>query len=61
MGDYQTSHAVGCAFGYDAILLALRSLGIAPGDEVLLLYSFFATAHPPCERGARWGSGSAIG
>ena len=38
-------HGVACASGTDALLLVLRSLDLAPGDEVITpAFTFFATA-----------------
>ncbi len=47
-------HVVGVANGTDAITIALRALGINPGDEVVVpSFTFYATAEAVVNAGAR--------
>jgi dTDP-4-amino-4,6-dideoxygalactose transaminase len=49
-----TKHAIGCANGTDAILLALRALDVGRGDAIVTTpFTFFATAGAVHNVGAR--------
>ncbi len=53
-GYCQAKHAIGCASGSDALLLALMALDISAGDEVILpSFTFFATASAVTRLGAK--------
>ena len=50
----ETSYSVSCNSGTDALILALRSINIGEGDEVITSsFSFFATAEAITSVGAR--------
>jgi dTDP-4-amino-4,6-dideoxygalactose transaminase len=47
-------HVIGVGNGTDAITIALRALGVAPGDEVVVpSFTFYATAEAVVSAGAR--------
>jgi dTDP-4-amino-4,6-dideoxygalactose transaminase len=49
-----TDHAVGVANGTDAITIALRAMGVGPGDDVVVpSFTFYATAEAVPATGAR--------
>ena len=50
----QTTHAIGCASGSDALILSLMAIDVKSGDEVIVpSFTFFATASAIWQLGAR--------
>jgi len=50
----EVKHAVGCASGSDALLLALMAINVGAGDEVIVpSFTFFATSSAVWRLGAR--------
>jgi dTDP-4-amino-4,6-dideoxygalactose transaminase len=53
-GYLRTEHAVGVANGTEALTIALRALGVGPGDDVVVpSFSFYASAEAVPPTGAR--------
>src|ERR1700754_2677888 len=54
LADYlRVAHAIGVANGTDAITIALRALGVGPGDEVVCpSFTFYATVEATVSAGA---------
>src|ERR1700712_4842691 len=51
--DVGTAHGIGVANGTDALVIALRALGVEPGDEVICpSFTFYATAESIAAVGA---------
>ena len=49
-----SSHAIGVANGTDALTIALRAMGVGPGDDVVVpSFTFYATAEAVVPTGAR--------
>ena len=49
-----SKHAIACASGSDALMLALLAIGVGPGDEVIVpSFTFFATASAAWRLGAK--------
>jgi dTDP-4-amino-4,6-dideoxygalactose transaminase len=49
-----TRHAIGVANGTDALTIALRAMGVGPGDDVIVpSFTFYATAEAVPPTGAR--------
>jgi len=49
-----SAHAIGVANGTDALTIALRAMGVGPGDDVVVpSFTFFATAEAVVPTGAR--------
>jgi dTDP-3-amino-3,4,6-trideoxy-alpha-D-glucose transaminase len=55
LADYcSTGHVIGVANGTDAITIALRAMGVGPGDEVIVpSFTFYASAEAIPPTGAR--------